>query len=346
MNYVAIALCRTGGLVLIGGVFMLVSTGCQRIAADQAVERDKESPPPKAESKGDRFAEDRAPAEGKAVGFDGKRAMTYLKDLCALGPRISGTDGMKLQQIMLQKHFERAGAKVALQKFDGKQPSQKNAVPMVNMIVTWHPEAKRRVIFCGHYDTRPIADQEPAEREWRKPFLSANDGTSTIAFLMEFAHHIKDLPLKVGIDFIIFDGEEFINDNKRDRFFLGSDYFADQYTKNKPEHVYVAGVLLDLFAARDARFLVEQNSLFLAGGLVEQIWKEAERQGVKSFRAEHGPNVQDDHLALNRVDIPTVDIIDMNYTHWHKLSDLPDKCSGDKIAEVAKVLMSWVQRVK
>jgi glutaminyl-peptide cyclotransferase len=317
----------------------------EQFADDQNKGPEKDAAP-KPQAKGERFGEEREPLEIKKVDFDPRRAMQYLNDLCAIGTRISGSEGMTKQQELLQKHFEKFGAKVVLQKFDGKQPSQQAAVPMANMIVTWNPDAKRRIMFCGHYDTRPIADQEPRQADWRKTFLSANDGTSTVAFFMELAHHMKGVPLKIGVDFVIFDGEEFINDNRRDKFFLGSNYFANAYFKDKPPYEYIAAVLLDLFAGKGATFPIEENSRFLAGPVVESIWQEANRQGVKSFLLERGYEVQDDHLALNRVQIPAVDIIDFSYKHWHKLSDLPENCSGEKMAEVALVLTAWMQRLK
>jgi len=339
-------------IFLLGGLSIFFAAGC-RPDMDSAREKfasDRDNAPakddePKDEPKKVQFAEDREPGQAKPLPFDGKRAMKYLRELCAIGPRVSGTEGMKKQQDLLEKHFQKLGAKVEFQKFEGKQPSV-NAVPMANMIVVWNPEAKRRIIFCGHYDTRPIADQEPDRHNWRKPFLSANDGASTVAFLMELAHHMKDASTKVGVDFVIFDGEEFINDSGRDQFFLGSDHFGRQYKKEKPAHRYVAAVLLDLFAAKDAVYQVEQNSLFMAGALADSIWKEAMAQGVKSFVYEQGQDVLDDHLALNRAGIPAVDIIDMSYKHWHKLSDLPEQCSPDQMTEVAKVLTAWMQRVK
>ena len=41
-----------------------------------------------------------------------------------------------------------------------------------------------------------------------------------------------------------------------------------------------------------------------------------------------------------------IDIIDFSYRHWHRLSDVPENCSGDSLAQVAKVLSVWLQRVR
>ncbi len=286
------------------------------------------------------------PAARKAGDFDGDRAITYLTNLCDLGPRISGSEGMKKQQEILKAHFEKCGATVAFQKFDGKQPSQRFAVPMANMIVTWSPDSQKRVMICGHYDTRPIADQETNIRDWTKPFVSANDGTSTVALMMEMATHMKALPCKYGVDFVIFDGEEFITDRTRDRFFLGSEYFAAEYKKNKTGPRYAAGILLDLFAGVGAEFPIEGHSRILAGQLVEDIWKIAAELGVKSFVDRNGGDVLDDHIALNKAGIPCIDIIDFDYPHWHRLSDTPEQCSPVSMANMAKVLMAWLTRIE
>src|SRR5438874_1683589 len=110
----------------------------------------------------EKFAEDR-PAP---VPFDADRAMGYLKALCQIGPRLSGSEGMKKQQELLEKHFEKLGGKVEWQKFTARQRSQRAQVAMANLVVRWHPERLRRVILCSHYDTRPIADQELDPRKW------------------------------------------------------------------------------------------------------------------------------------------------------------------------------------
>jgi glutaminyl-peptide cyclotransferase len=287
------------------------------------------------------------PAARKAGSFDGDRALAYLSSVCELGSRVSGSDGMAKQQELLQKHFEKHGAKVTLQKFDGKQPSRDKAVPMANLIASWHPDRKTRVIICGHYDTRPIADQETNVRDWTKPFASANDGTSTVAFMMELAHHMKDQKTEVGVDFVLFDAEEFIHDRNRDKFFLGSEHFAAEYKKKlKDGPKYKAAINLDLFAAKGAVFKVEHNSALMAGPLLEDVWKLAAELGVTRFENAWGHEVLDDHIALNRAGIPAIDIIDFDYPHWHRLSDTPDKCSAESMAAVARVMMAWLERMK
>ena len=275
---------------LVAGVLLIPNKGTAE------PEQKKDEPPVKK----DEFAGDRVTAEVKAVPFDGKRAMGYLKDLCDIGTRVSATEGMKTQQELLKKHFEKHGATVEFQPFKAKQRSRKEAVEMANMIVSFDPKAPRRVILCGHYDTRPMAHEEPDPRNWSKPFLSANDGTSTVAFLMEMAHHMKDLPRKIGVDFVLFDGEEYIFEpgtrrEPADRFFFGSEYFAGQYAKAKKKPQYAGAILLDLFAGEKATFKLEGFSRVMAKPLINDIWVIAKELGVEEFVNEDAEDVMDDH---------------------------------------------------
>jgi hypothetical protein len=295
------------------------------------------------------FATDRQPQS--ADGFDGERALTYLKAICKIGPRQSGSAGMKQQIELLQKHFEKLGGVVTKQTFNARQVSRAKPVEMTNLIVSWNPDEKRRVILCSHYDTRPIADQEPQRSKWLKPFLSANDGGSGVALLMELAHHMKDLKTKVGVDFVFFDGEEYIFDPSPeeeggDQYFFGSKHFAQQYRTKKGKTVYAAAILLDMIGGKNARFYVEWNSANLAGKLVEDVWKTAAALKCAAFHSEIKHRVTDDHIPLNQAKIPAIDIIDFDYPHWHRLSDVPENCSAESIRQVAGVLMAWLEHVK
>ncbi len=293
------------------------------------------------------FAADRAAAAAeKNVPFNGQRALGYLEDICAIGPRMSATAGMQRQQELLRKHFQDLGGKVQMQTFMARQVSRPTPVEMANLIVSWQPQRPRRVILCSHYDTRPIADQEPDPRRWRDRFVSANDGGSGVAFLMELAHHVKEIPTAVGIDFVFFDGEEYIFDRQADEYFFGSKHFAQAWRKDQTRPQYVAAVLLDMIAGRNAQFPVEGHSWQRSRALVVDIWRIAAELKCPAFQNRHGHQVLDDHLALQNAGIPAIDIIDFDYRHWHRLSDVPANCAPDGLEQVARVLDVWLQRIK
>ncbi len=296
------------------------------------------------------------PAKPQAMGFDGGRSYDYLKALCALGNRMSGSPGMKQQQALLVKHFSALGANVSFQRFKVKDPlNGKQRVPMANIIIEWHPEARRRILLCAHYDTRPLPDREINPRVRQKGvFLGANDGASGVALLMELGHHVAQLPLNYGLDFVLFDGEELVYfDGRNDigPYFLGSTWFANKYRKRPPKHKYVAGVLFDMVADADLTLYQEENSATWkqTRPLVKEIWGTAQRLGVKEFIPRIKYNVSDDHFPLNRIaKIPVIDLIDFAYPeyprnrYWHTLADAPGRCSGDSLGKVGTVIVEWL----
>jgi glutaminyl-peptide cyclotransferase len=302
-------------------------------------------PPPK--KLGDAFAADRDEPV-KPADFDAQRALGYLEALCKIGPRISGSAGMKKQQDLLEKHFKDSGGTITWQRFTAIQRSdpRRQPVPMANLLVSWHPDRDRRVLLCSHYDTRPLADQERDSRDWRKPFLSANDGGSGVALLMELAHAMKDMKINVGVDFVFFDGEEYVFE-RDDEYFFGSKHFGREYRKARGKPYYGAAVLLDMVGGKKPHFPIDPYSWEHASDLVRAIWSIAGELKCSAFDAESvGPNMLDDHVALNQNGIPAIDIIDSRYPHWHRLSDTPENCSGESLEQVAKVLSVWLQRVK
>ena len=112
------------------------------------------------------------------------RAYGYLQEICAIGPRISGSPGMRQQLRLLRQHFAKLGGNVRFQQFMAPNPRGGEKVQLVNMIVEWHPEKKERVLLCAHFDTRPLPDRDPNPAARRNgTFLGANDGASGVALL-------------------------------------------------------------------------------------------------------------------------------------------------------------------
>jgi len=106
------------------------------------------------------------------------------------------------------------------------------------------------------------------------------------------------------------------------------------------------GEQIEAFAGDGARFPAEGHSAARASALVRQVWGIAAELKSPMFINKIGDRVLDDHLALQGAGIPAIDIIDFDYKHWHRLSDVPANCSGVSLEQVARVLGVWLQRVK
>ncbi len=291
-------------------------------------------------------ASGRAPA-AEAVEFSGERAMRHLEAICDLGPRPSGSPAMDRQRALLARHFRAAGATVTGQAFQIRDRRTGAPVHLENLIVTWHPDRAERVLLAAHYDTRPFPDRDPVDPEG--VFLGANDGASGVAVLMELAAAMPGLPGPVGIDFVLFDAEEYVV-HPRDPYFLGSAYFARQYAADRRAgrlpHAYRAGVLLDMVADRDLQIWQEQHSVDWPDTkpVVDSIWDVARRLEVREFVPRPKHAVQDDHLPLRMIGgIPTCNIIDFDYPHWHTTSDTPAQCAAESLSAVGRVVLAWLR---
>jgi hypothetical protein len=112
-------------------------------------------------------------------------------------------------------------------------------------------------------------------------------------------------------------------------------------------HEYLGGILFDMIGGKDAGFPVEPNSWFLARELVREVWSIAAELRCDRFLPYLGSHiVEDDHVPLNQAGIPVIDLIDMDYEHWHRLTDIPENCSAEPMAQVARVVGRWIERQK
>jgi glutaminyl-peptide cyclotransferase len=282
--------------------------------------------------------------------YSSERAYSYLVEICKIGPRPSASPGMQKQQQYLMSFFADRGAEVRLQTFNTRHPEDGSAVQMSNLIASWYPSRIKRYLLCAHYDTRPYPDRDRTNR--RGVFVGANDGASGTAALMELSHSLSILPADIGVDIVLFDGEEFVFQEGSDDYFIGSTHFAQQYAAQPPVNPYVAGILLDMVGDRELKLYFEQNSIRYARDLARSVWKTAEDLGVVAFVPRTRHELRDDHLPLNQIArIPTIDIIDFDYprpgigapSYWHTEQDTPENCSGESLAAVVWVVDTWLR---
>ena len=257
---------------------------------------------------------------------------------------------MEKQQKYLQKHFEQLGAKYFTQEFSVRSPYTQEQVKLYNLLIQWHPDRTKRLLICCHHDTRPFADADKANP--RAKFIGANDGGSGVALLCELGKHIAAMEGEYGVDFMFFDGEEFVIVRQRDPMFLGSTFFAQKYAEGKIPWKYESAVLVDMVADKELQIYLEGNSLKYAKGLTEEIWAVANKLGIHEFIPEQKQFIRDDHLPMNEIaKIPTCDIIDFDFPspekgniYWHTREDKLENCSAESLGKVGSVVLEWIRQ--
>jgi glutaminyl-peptide cyclotransferase len=272
--------------------------------------------------------------------FNGRRAFDFLTDQTAFGPRNPNSKGHAECLSYLTTRLRECTNDVRLQEFTHEGYDAERLV-LTNIIASFHQEAGTRILLCAHWDTRPRADQDENEEFRRKPILGANDGASGVAVLLEIAAILSSNPPPVGVDIVLFDGEDYGREGDHANYLLGSRYFASVIpTTNQPKF----GILLDMVGDKTLDLPREQNSVRYAPDIVNLVWNTAARLGIRQFENIPGEEIMDDHLPLNQVGIKAIDIIDFNYPDntnrfWHTLQDTPDHCSSESLEAVGTVLV-------
>jgi glutaminyl-peptide cyclotransferase len=229
---------------------------------------------------------------------------------------------------------------VRLQEFEHVWSQTGKPVKMWNVIGerNWK-DAEVRILLLAHWDTRPIADMERDPAKAAKPIVGANDGASGVAVLLELMRVTKNLSPKIGLMFLMTDGEDLGPD--LDEMFLGAKAFVKRMPSPRPDY----GILLDMVGDKDLKIPMEPNSYYYAPELMREFYANAQRMGLGStFPSEVGPAIEDDHIPLNQAGIPTIDLIDFSYPYWHTLADTPDKCSPQSLGKVGRAVEGWLRR--
>ena len=273
--------------------------------------------------------------------FDGESAFKFLEEQCDIGFRYPGSPGHRELQRYLARNLERFGANLSLQPFDGVL-STGDTLHLINIIGNYNTDSGKRIFLGAHFDTRPMADRDPDPANRSVPIIGANDGASGIAVLLEIARLLNAHPPPVGVDIVLFDGEDFGVAGVAEDFCLGSAYFA----ANLRGYMPYAAIVIDMIGDRDLLIKQEGFSRASAPELYEEIFSIAEKFELTQFSRENGATIVDDHLPLIRAGFNAVDLIDFDYDYWHTVEDTPDKCSPKSLEAVGRVLIEfiWQQR--
>lgn len=283
--------------------------------------------------------------------FSGESAYNFVDAQVAIGPRNPNSPGAAKAIEYYQTELSKYTESVSLQKFEhtGYEGEKLN---LTNVIASFNPDAGTRILLCAHWDSRPRADHDTKDQD--KPILAANDGASGVGVLMEMARIMHDNPPPIGVDIVLFDGEDYGDTHIDDveQYFLGARYFS----ANLPEgyHPYF-GILLDMVGDHNAEFRKEGYSMTYAPEFVNALWAAARKMGLSTFSVRRGDPIQDDHLILNKEGkIPTLDIIDGDLVghkspdprrkYWHTHNDTMENISSTTLEQVGRLLVYTVYK--
>ena len=289
--------------------------------------------------------------------FDSDSAYNYVKSQVDFGPRVPNSEAHTACGDYLVSELNRFGANVTEQKADLKA-FDGTVLHARNIIGSYNPENKERVLLFAHWDTRPFSDQDPDESKHRTPVQGANDGASGVGVLLEVARALHEKAPNVGVDIIFFDAEdygtpEFADAPAGDWWCLGSQYWA----KNPHDPNYKArfGILLDMVGAPDATFTKEYYSRQYANSIVEKVWSTARDLGNgKYFVDKDGGGIIDDHIAVNQDrKIPSIDIIQNDPStpsgfgwYWHTSKDDMNSIDKNTLKAVGQTVLEVVYKEK
>ena len=312
--------------------------------------------------KSSRSATDTAEALDSAricrVSFDADSAFAFAKAQCEFGFRTPNSVALEKCGNYIVGKFRQFGLEVNEQRTTVKAWNGKSS-KCRNIIATYQPEAKERIVLAAHYDARPWAEQDADSTLHHQPVMAADDGASGVAVLLEVARKLKELRPAIGIDFICFDAEDYGAPywapeqvrNDESTFCLGSQYWSAHPLRSDYAPRY--GILLDMVGGRGNRFYYEGFSMKYAQAVAVRVWDAAKYAGAEEyFIQENGGFITDDHLPMNNIGgIPTIDVIafspdDGFPKHWHTTHDTMDNIDPATLKAVGQTMLQVISEEK
>ncbi len=276
---------------------------------------------------------------GEAPEFSADSAWVHVEKQLSFGPRVPGSPARDAAARYLAQTLERYGASVSLQAFDVDDPYRPVRLRLINVMGSFAPNRTRRILLAAHYDSRPWADQEPDSALWRTPIPGAVDGATGTGILLEVARIVGERsPTDVGVDIVLFDGEDYGREGDLEYYLLGSQGFVARAAGYRPAAV----ILLDMVAGRGTRIREEGFSRQRSPQLVDFVFARAASLGLEYFEAAEGAPMYDDHIPFLQAGHAAIDLFGYDYAAWHTLGDDLGQVDRALLGEVGTLLQSVI----
>ncbi|MFY0253135.1 M28 family peptidase [Chitinophaga sp. 30R24] len=286
-----------------------------------------------------------AKIEVPVPAFSTDSAYAYTAKQVSFGPRIPNTPAQEKCADWLISSLRKWADTVYVQRTTVTGPKGEK-LPCINIIASFNPAAKQRVLLLAHWDTRPWADEDAFNKNAKLD--GADDGASGVAVLMETARQFHQQKPEAGVDILLVDVEDYGSKTDESSFCLGTQYWAKH--PHVPGYKANYGILLDMVGGRGSQFYMEGFSKQYAATQMKMFWDVANQLGYSDFfRYENnGAYITDDHIPVNTIaNIPTFDIIALQPNndfapHWHTTNDNMDVIDQKTLQAVGQTLLKVI----
>ena len=313
---------------IIGLMCFLSLVACSKQKeADAAAPPDNASAPATADSVG-------TPDTGPTPSFDSARAMRYVKEIVAFGPRPLGSANHKKVEDYI--HAQLKGDVV--EDDDFTVGTSEGKLPVHNIVAKYPGTRDGIIVIASHYDTNwPLRSTA---------YVGANDGASSSALLLEIANQLRGKTLDGYSVWLLWDDAE---ESMRLPWYdpealYGVRHLAQKWQDDGTIKKIKAFLLEDMIGDADLNI---EHDLSSTPWLEDLIYQSAKRRGYQSHFFARSIPMTDDHEPFLERGIPSADLIDFNYGYnnvfWHTTDDTVDKLSPKSLQIVGEVTLETVQ---
>lgn len=244
-------------------------------------------------------------------GALGQAALEHTKEILAIGPRPPGSKELGQVRELVKSKLTAAGWVVAEEPFERDTPIGK--IKFVNLRARFPSGAgdpwKQPIegLLCAHIDSKYFKDQV---------FVGADDSASACGAIIEMGRILpKSRPGQAKkLELVFFDGEEaFVEFTTLDGLY-GSRNYAGTWRNRSDKPRF--GILLDMIGHKNLRIALPSDSPV---DLKNHLMAAAEEEKASEHFKMAPEPILDDHVPLNLVGIPTLDVIGdfQQFNWWH-----------------------------
>ena len=266
--------------------------------------------------------------------FNASRAMEYVKEIVAYGPRPIGSKNHEKVEKYIVSHLK--GDQVEHDDFDVN--TTEGNFPVHNIIAKFPGTRDGIIVIASHYDTNwPLRDSN---------YVGANDGASSTALLLEIANQLRGKKLEGYSVWLLWDDAE---ESMRLPWYdpeslYGVRHLVQKWQDDGTLKKIKAFLLEDMVGDADLNI---DHVAEATPWLEDLIYQAATNSGYQSHFFAREMSVEDDYKPFLDRGVPSADLIDFNYGYnnvfWHTPEDTVDKLSPKSLAIVGTVTLETIR---